>query len=433
VNILYLTWGEVVTNAGVFDNQVLEQVKCLKQVAPDHNIWVISGMPLINRQRLLKRAGFLEELERIRASFGQAGIHFDTRWILAVARWFFSRFYHLPFYMLGQSRYLRRFTTENEIDIVHCRGYHAARVALQVRQKYSLPYRIVFDTRGLFPEEGVLLGEFGESSRSYRLWKQIEQQLLNECEAIVNVSDTFSEYIKTVTPNPNVYTVFTSTNIDLFRPIAGQKRSIRRQLGINHSCKVLVYLGSIHPERGWHTVANLVKVFEAFATIFPNAYLLLVTRFSHQILAHELSQYNFMNGRFTLIAGKSPQETNAYLQAGDYAVLPLRPVNNKITRLIGYTMVASKTGEYLAVGLPVIVNQAVGGAAALIEKYGVGCVYQVGREAELIDALSAVESNYADISQMCRTVAESTFSAKGNGTRYFQIYGNILNEANGAR
>ena len=42
-----------------------------------------------------------------------------------------------------------------------------------------MQFKIIFDTRGLFPEEGVFTGAFSENSRSYRAWKSTEKIMLD--------------------------------------------------------------------------------------------------------------------------------------------------------------------------------------------------------------------------------------------------------------
>jgi glycosyltransferase involved in cell wall biosynthesis len=426
MNILYLTWGEVITRDGIFDNQVVEQLKYFKRVAPAANVWSISGIPIINRYFFHYRADFFQEVEQIRRSFAEANVHFGIRWIPVVARWFHSQFYHFPFYSVGQHKFLKNFTQQNGIEIVHCRGYHATRLALLVREHYKLTYKVIFDTRGLFPEEGLLAGHYHSESLSFKAWKNLEKWLVDSSDAVVNVSETFTEYIQSLTDNPNIYTIYTSTNLEIFKKADfGKKRCIRDQLQVNDRQKVLVYSGGIDT-KGWHRLSNLISVFKVFKEAFAEAILLIVTRSSHRMIQDELKKLDFLKNSYLLVAANSPTEVSDYLQAGDYSAFAYYNVVNEIERRVSYTVVGSKTGEYFAVGLPVIVNQAVGAAAKLVGDYGIGCTYEVGNEAAIVSSLRKLDTKYDAVSKKCTEVARKYFDARNNAEKYFEVYQQIL-------
>lgn len=434
LHVLYLTWGEVVVHNGIFDNQVLEQLKLLQKVDPTLSLMLCSGMPLVNQPLLKRSQAFYQDLQRIKSQLHAVDIQFVFRWIPAVARWFHSQPHHFRFYTIGQLHYLSRLVAANDIDIIHCRGYHATRLALLAKECYQLTAAVIFDTRGLFPEEGVFAGHFAQESQAYARWKREEKWLLDRADAVVNVSDTFTTHVRTLTDNPRVETIYTSVNLDLFqRPTtvaeiadtAGtipQERNGRQQLGIDNETRVLVYLGSIGIDHGWHRLDNLIALYQAFRQAFPKTKLLIITRSAHAALRAVLEQIYADDKEYLLVAGNSPQETAGYLQAADYAALPYRAVNSPLEELIGYTMVASKTGEYFGLGLPLLVNRAVGAASQLVAKHKIGCVYTAGEEAALIEPLRQFDADHATASARAVRVAHDYFSAIGNAKRYLALY-----------
>ncbi|MEZ4677701.1 MAG: glycosyltransferase [Caldilineaceae bacterium] len=323
LTVLYLTWGEVIVQDGIFDNQVLEQLKLLRRTDPSLSLSLLSGMPLINRPLLKTRQSFYQDIERIRRELAAAQIDFAYRWIPAIARWFHSQPYHFPVYALGQLRYLRNVIRTKKIQVVHCRGYHAARLALLAKDRYRLTCSVIFDTRGLFPEEGVFAGHFTQDSAAYRFWKKQEKWLLDRADAVVNVSDTFTTHVQTLTSNPRLATIYTSANLELFQrnAIPGAcdaasgveaRLAQRRALNIDDVTKVLVYSGSIGVDQGWHRVKNLAALFQAFQQAFDRTKLLIVTRGSHAALRTALDQIPGLSDQYLLVTGKSPQETASY-------------------------------------------------------------------------------------------------------------------------
>jgi glycosyltransferase involved in cell wall biosynthesis len=114
------------------------------------------------------------------------------------------------------------------------------------------------------------------------------------------------------------------------------------------------------------------------------------------------------------------------LQAADYSCLPYKTVKDNIEAIVSKTMVASKTGEYFAVGLPLIVNDAVGAASRLVEKYGIGCTYPAGREDKINKAVVSIDSNYETVSNNCVKVARNYFSSDKNAKAYIDIYHQLM-------
>jgi hypothetical protein len=269
----------------------------------------------------------------------------------------------------------------------------------------------------------------------------LEKWLLDRADAVVNVSDTFTTHVRTLTANEPIATIYTSANLDLFQrkvppPVIGpaaqlgpdEQLTVRQRLGIGDETKVLVYSGSIGINQGWHRVNNLVALYQAFQQTFAQAKLLIITRSPHAPLCSALDSIPAIQSQYLLVAGNSPQETAAYLQAADYAALPYREVGSPIEERIGYTMVASKTGEYFAVGLPLLVNRAVGAATKLVEDHGIGCAYTAGEEIAMIEPLRTLDANYGVISERAVDIAHTYFSAAGNAKKYLALYRQLYDQ-----
>jgi len=425
-NLLYLTWGEVIVYDGLFNNQVLEQLKQIRRQDKQLPMRLLTGIPLGNRYLVKGGWRFYREIAKIRQQLNAAQIDFGYRWLPAVARWFHSQPYQFPFYSVGQLGFLAGLVKRQGINLIHCRSYHATRIALLARGFYGLPVKVIFDTRGMFPEEAVLAGYFPAASPAYQRWKVIEQHLLDGADAIVNVSATFTEYIQTLTTNPQVQTISTSTNLELFRPNPVARASQRATLGFTPQDKVLLYVGSLGTKRGWHNLANLLAVYQVFQGEFPQSKLLIVTRSPHAPLQEALQQAGYQPADYRLVAAASPQETSDYAQAGDYAALSYYDVDSPLEQQVGRTVIASKSGEYLGIGLPMIVNQTAGAAAQLVAAEGVGCVYLGGQEGAIRASLRQLEANYAAVQAKAVAVAQAHFSAAGNAHKYLALYAQLL-------
>jgi glycosyltransferase involved in cell wall biosynthesis len=425
-NLLYLTWGEVIVYDGLFNNQVLEQLKQIRRQDANLPMQLLSGLPLGNRYLVKEPQNFYRELAKIRDQLGRAHIGFTYRFLPAVARWFHAQPYQLPFYTVGQLGYLARLVRQRGFNIIHCRSYQATRLALLARKRHHLSCRVIFDTRGMFPEEAVLAGYFPVASPAYQRWKAEEAWLLDEADAIVNVSATFSEYIATCTRNRQIHTIATSTNLDLFRPDGAVRQAQRQALQIDDATRVLVYIGSLGTKHGWHNIGNLIAVDRIFRQRFARSKLLIVTRSPREPLVAALHEAGYREEDYILTAANSPQATSDLLQAGDYAALTYYNVESALEQQVGRTVIASKSGEYLGVGLPMIVNTTAGAAAQLVAQEQVGAVYTGGDEAAIGPTLDAIEADYTAVHQRCVAVAHAHFSAAGNAQKYRHLYHSLL-------
>lgn len=424
-NILYITWGETIVDFGIFKNQVLEQLKLIKKERPELKLFLLSGIPIGNKKLFKNPSSFIRELKDIRSVCKENGITFSWRWLPVLSPWFYTPPSKLNFYDLFQTRYIKNFLIKNAIEIAHCRSYTATRVLLKTRKEFSqLQFKIIFDTRGNFPEEGKLKSFFNEND--YKIWKGIEKKLFNDSDAVVNVSDTFTDYVKSLTENPAVYTIYTSTNLSIFQRIEiGERKKLREKYSIRQNEKVLIYLGDIG-ENGWHDKRNLFALYQSFRKTFEAAKLLLITRNSRLEFEESFLEMIGNPDELMVIKGANPKEVNILLNMGDYGSLPFKKVNDPLDKILGYTMIASKTGEYLACGLPIITNSEIGAASKLVKEGGIGIVYESGNEQQIQKLLLKIESNKEEIIDKCIETSKR-FDAKKNAELYIRIYEKLMN------
>jgi glycosyltransferase involved in cell wall biosynthesis len=93
-----------------------------------------------------------------------------------------------------------------------------------------------------------------------------------------------------------------------------------------------------------------------------------------------------------------------------------------------------KVSEYLACGLPVVINSGIGDSDELITKEGVGSLVAGFNEAAYADALDTTEALTRDVKAtrgVIREVAERLFNVRTIGVeRYARLYETVLNGSN---
>lgn len=418
-NILYLTWCENIVDYGIFESQVFRKLECLSKDSP-FRYFVLSGIP-VGKKYVSARSSYRQKLRDIKERFASLGMLFDYRNIIKISPHFHAPWWALWSLHLPHLFFFKGYIEEHQIDIVHCRSYHSALLALLTRAVFRKKYKVLFDTRGLVAEEGVLIGAYSEGSLSYRFWRFIEKRLLDSSDAVVNVSDNFTEHVRRLSSNRNMHTICTGVDSAVFVPDGEKRSAAGRQLALADAVKVLVYAGSLG-EKGWHSPALLAEVYCAFRSCFPETRLLIISTSDPRVIAAGLQQQGLQEHEFLIVAGHSLADVSYYLQRGDYAVFSYRGINGRIEEAISRTVIAIKTGEYLACGLPLIVNRNAGAAADLVEKNGVGVVFTPGDAAAIVAGVASIEREYAAVARKCREVALEYFDYEKNSQKYREIY-----------
>ncbi len=430
LHVLYVLWWEGVTRSGLIRNQVYELLTLLRARHPDIALSLLSGGPFLQarlREQALSHPALrrlarhpevrnAEDMTALRRNLGAAGIDLILRESLLKPPSIYLRSPVLRLFPLPHLVAFARLTRRLDAGVVHCRSYAAAHLALLTRRTFRRPYRILFDTRGLLPEEGVLFNAFSRDSRSYRAWKRVELALLNESDLVVNVSTTFTDHVRALAPATRMETIFTCTRTGDFLPASPRPTSPR----------VLTYLGSL-ANGGWHSADYLGRLFNLFRLAFPQAHLQLISETPARDVAPALAAQGLRPDDYTLTATRTNAETATLLATAPYAALPFRAAGSPEEQLIGQTMLASKTGEYLATGLPILCNRRIGGAGQLINDHDLGLTLDLDTPSpeDLLPRLRALDTRYAATHERCLAAA-AHFDTATTADRYATLYRELV-------
>lgn len=419
INVLYLTWGEVVVASGIFNNLIFEQLKGIKETG-EINLFAFSGIPIVNKTLFSSYNIWKEELKKLKERFKQESIPFYYTYLLFPSFWFVTKVYFLPLMYVFYLNTLKRYIKKLNIDVVHCRGYHSTIMSLLCKRLFKLKFKIVFDTRGNFPEEGILLGSFSERSLSFKAWKKIEKWLFKNVDCVVNVSEEFNRYVRKIEDKTPVVSIPASINLEPFIRYI-DKEIEKRKMGINSDVKILAYLGDISL-KGYHRIEIVAEVYKRFKLTFSNTKLLIISKSDPEYIKNSLRILSVDKDDYMIVEGRSIQDTSRLLKLSDYAVFPYRNVRSAPERLMANTMIGSKLPEYLAAGLPVISNKEVTAVSNIIEKNGLGLTF-IRNEIEYMDkGIIKLSADYDGTSNRCTHYAKQFFDVKQSSRRYVDVF-----------
>lgn len=293
----------------------------------------------------------------------------------------------------------------DQVRVVHARSYVPALIAWLLKR--LLGVRLIFDMRGFWADERVEGGLWPAEGYLYRVAKRLERRILKDADEIVTLTERAR---RTVEHWPGLQAPRVSvipTCVDLERFSAPARARLPNPL------PVFIYTGSLGT---WYLLGEMLRFVEEAANRFPRARFLLLTR-NREEAARELVGSKLAPDVVTVRA-VAPSEVPMWLAQADAGLAFYKP---------GWARQATcptKVGEYLAMGLPVVVNEAVGDMKELIGKNEVGVVLSEFSTETYRLALDQLQALWADatLAARCRGVAESYFSLQSGVERYWEIY-----------
>jgi glycosyltransferase involved in cell wall biosynthesis len=207
-------------------------------------------------------------------------------------------------------------------------------------------------------------------------------------------------------------------DLSLFKFSEEERARRRAELGLGDRL-TLVYSGSLD---GWYLTEKMVDFFAAVLKSRGDAHLLWLTTGSHDRVRELMSSRNVEAGNFSVLSIPS-SSVPSYLAAADAGMAFIKRCVSKIASS------PTKNGEYLACGLPLIINAGVGDSDALINDWKAGVLIENFTEEEYAGAGRSIEAMVAqpEVRQKARAVAERLFDLhKIGGERYATLYEKTL-------
>lgn len=413
MKVVYLTWGETPRLSGVYKSQVINLLSRFNETI---DVCLISGLPIINSGLTREKFKFWNVLNEIKKELkfkNNSGFElipifgFQTIIYPKKLSYFFLTF--ISGFLLSNK--IRRINPK----IIHCRGYHSTNLAIKLKNKYGFNYKIIFDPRGLVPEEFIISKNSKENSFSFKKLKQIEIENIKGSDMILSVSDTMTEYFKSLGAN-NIETIYLSSD---FNNTNLNESNIKDDF--NYNKFNFCYAGALD-FKTWHKPNLLIELFVKLNSLFTESTLTIITNSNHQSIQNLLP--DSIKEKVNLISCSTSEEVLLELKKCDIGLMSYMLPKSDTELKVANTVFAIKTVEYLASSLPVIVNKYCGGASIFLEKNEFGLNY----DPRNLDDIKKVNIqnlvNNFDL-QKCFE-KRNLFSYEENIKKYIKIYNNII-------
>lgn len=368
-----------------------------------------------------ERAGPSESETRARSA------ELRTRLASDNIEWHWLRYHQKPslpatlYDVLSGIRYAAKLVTRNRIEMVHARSHIPATIALALKKRF--PLKMIFDVRGLMAEEYVDAEHWSQGSIPYRLTKAMERRALTAADGVVTLTERIWPIVRDWNGlggrNVAHEVVPCCADLELFKFSSEDRARRRAELGLDDRFTI-VYSGSID---GWYLTPEMADFFSAFTRKRSDAHCLWLSPGKHQRIDSLMKDRGIERNQYTILA-VAPQDVASYLSAGDAGLAFIKPCFSKLASS------PTKNGEYLACGLPLIINAGIGDSDALITREGVGALVTDFSEAEYARAILTIEKLARDTDltrTRTRDVAERLFDVRVAGAeRYSRLYETVL-------
>lgn len=324
--------------------------------------------------------------------------------------------------------YVWKKNRRENIDVLHARVHiPAAMGALARKFTFGKKPKLLFDIRGFFPEEYTDAGIWEKDGWLYKAVKRVEKWLLRESDGFVVLTEKarqilFPESAETGFDKLNrpVEVIPCCVNLKRFEAANDvSRREMRKQLNVENRF-VAVYVGSFG---GWYLTKETADVFGELKKKKEDAFALVLTQSKPELIEPLLRERGFSDKDF-LIRQVAPGEIPIYLSASDAAISFIKPCYSK------QASSPTKNAEYLACGLPIVVNDGVGDTTELTEADEVGVVIEEFGSKSYEAALTKLDrllENPELLSEKCRASARRRFDLESvAGERYRRIYRRLL-------
>ena len=307
------------------------------------------------------------------------------------------------------------------IEMIHARGYIPAAIALALKKRFGV--KMIFDIRGLMGEEYVDAAHWSPGSFYYRSTKMMERRALAATDGIVTLTHKLWPVIREwdglrgrqvcrqVIP--------CCTDLERFAFREEDRVQRRAELGLDGRF-VVVYSGSIG---SWYLSDRMADLFLALLKRRPNAHFLWLTQGDPELIKNLIRVRAIDETQYT-IKSAQPVEVASYLCASDMGIAFFKPGLSKLATS------PTKVAEYLACGLPVILNSGIGDSDALVTREGAGALVDQFTIQEYESAISKVLEMLEDVDanrRHMRDIADRLFDVTGVGlSGYASLYEDVL-------
>ena len=269
--------------------------------------------------------------------------------------------------------------------------------------------KLIYSMRGPDVYERTRSGKIRDYIAGFFI-ERLVRKAVKYCDVFTSMSQGAIDWVSQKYGKEGIAFPCCVTN-SFFRNPGNFDRSLaRKKLGFEDCHKVIVWSGNL---AYWQRLGDIVQLVKGMCDLDVNIRILFITREKADVKS--LCESNMFHERFYKIISAKPNEVPDYLRACDVGLdcLAVDDFKSAICCPI-------KVGEYLAIGLPILITRTMGDIPDIVRENNVGAILDDGLDpTDAIDKLNAIlKLNSAKI----RKVAYDCFSWNSHRRAVLQLF-----------
>lgn len=311
------------------------------------------------------------------------------------------------------------------IRIVHARSYVPALISVLIKRLAGPKF--LFDMRGFWADEKVDAGHWSRDSLIYAMTKRCERSFFESADAVVCLTEEGAKAIPelgySLPAGTSIRVIPTCTDLEAFSP-GPKDKVLMAKLGLSGFCVV----GCVGTMSNWYLRQAMLEYLSFMVKNLVGMKILIVTREDHQTLYEDAITAGIPSERLVLTQADF-SSMPSYIRLMDLGMFFIRVCFSK------RGAAATKLGEFLACGVPVIINDGVGDSGCIVRRHSVGVVLANTTTEEFEASLTTVREVLRDpeIGKRCREVAQRYFDLDAGVRQYHELYSELISAGDTAR
>jgi len=340
-------------------------------------------------------------------------------------------------------RQVKNLIDKQSLDLIHCRSYIPALIALQIKKELGIPF--IFDMRGFWADERVDGKIWNLKNPVYRkvydYFKKNERRFLEEAAAIVSlthagreeivrwfhederfggISDHYN-YDRASMVAKKITVIPCAADLDLFdftKVSVNKRKWICAVHGLDPSLEYLGYVGSLGT---WYMAEDMLRLYNVIRASHPGLRFLVLTHDDTGPLRSLAVELGIPQSYIIHVVAER-REVPALMCLMAASVFFILPAYSKKASS------PTKHGELMGMGIPVICNDRVGDTTDIVARYAAGHVVGNFTPAEFEKVAANWKNITATDRKKIRAGAEEYFSLTNGIAAYAKIYKEIIEE-----
>jgi glycosyltransferase involved in cell wall biosynthesis len=326
----------------------------------------------------------------------------------------------------GILRGRRAIAARGGVGLIHARGYVASLIAMALARLSGAAF--VFDMRGFWADEKVDGGHWAPGSRIYAITKHFERRFFESADAIVSLTRAgvaaFPGLGYRVPDRTPIEVIPTCTDLDRFRPGPADD-ALRARLGLTGH----VVIGVSGTITNWYLRQPMLECLAFLVRHLDTAKVLVVTREDAERLREDAIAAGIPADRLVITSAPYARMPE-YMRLMHLGLFFIKVCFSKTGSC------ATKLAEFLATGVPVIINDGIGDSGRIVADQRAGIVLSEPSVRALEQRMGELRALLADpdTPARCRDAARAHFDVVEGSRAYERLYERVLAaRATGAR